>query len=202
MGDAVLIVLIFAALFLFMLVFFSLRYRTEVGELIGHLRTFRLGPRGISVEFYEKAVLQKEGQRPPRERSEATMRRIGAGRVLWIDDQPGNNELEIEALRDRGVEVDLATSNAEALDSVATDPARYDLVLSDIDRGDEGAKAGLELPPRLRAAGVEAPIAFYTGTVERPTTDLGDRVFASPSKLFDYIGEQLDGSDRGKAVRT
>lgn len=193
MGDAILIALIFAALFALMLVFFGLRHRQEVGERIRHIRTIGVGATGINIEFYEKAVLQKEGHRISREQSEQVLEKIEEGRVLWVDDDPDNNELEIAALRDRRVAVDCATSNDEALDRVSVDPGAYDLILSDVDRGPEGKKAGLELPPRLRGAGVQAPIAFYVSHLDRPTTDLGDPVFASPSKLFEYIGEQLGG---------
>ena len=201
MGDVVVITLIFAVLLALILVFFGIRHRKEVGELIPLLRKIAIGPRGINIEFYEKAVLEKEGHRIPRDQSEHTLRRIGKGRILWVDDDPTNNDLEIAALKERGVAVDSATSNEEALDRVALDPAAYDLVLSDIDRGPEGKKAGLELPPRLRAAGVKAPMAFYVGQIDRPTTDLGDPVFAAPSKLFEYIGDQLGRSLQEKGAR-
>lgn len=197
MEDAVLIALIFALLFAFSLVFLAFRYRAEVGERISGISKLRVGADGIDVEFYERAVQQKEGHTISRDQGERTLSRIGAGRILWVDDDPSNNELEIAALRERGVDVDCATNNEEALDRVADDPAAYDLILSDIDRGAEGSKAGLALPPRLRAAGVEAPIAFYVGHADRPTTDEGDRVFDAPSKLFEYIGDQLgDGHSR------
>jgi CheY-like chemotaxis protein len=197
MGDAVLTALIFAALFVFMLVFFGLRYRQEVGERIRHIRAIGVGASGINIEFYEKAVLQKEGRSLSPDESERTLRKIEEGRILWVDDAPHHNELEIAALRGRGVAVDSATSNDEALDRVSADPDTYDLVLSDVDRGPVGTKAGLELPQRLRAAGVQTPIAFYVGHLDRPTTDLGDPVFAAPSKLFEYIGEQLEGNRPG-----
>lgn len=201
MGDAVLIALIVALIFLFMLVFFGLRHRQEAGERISNIKRLRFGPEGINIEFYEKAVLAKEGYQLPRTSGEATLRRIRGGRVLWVDDEPANNELEIEALRGREVDVDCATSNDEALEHISADPAAYDLILSDIARGSEGPRAGLELPAKLHASGVEAPIAFYVGSVDRPATDAGDPVFAAPTALFEYIGDQLGGRSREGAVR-
>ncbi|HET7416362.1 MAG TPA: response regulator [Solirubrobacterales bacterium] len=189
MSDVVWGALIFAGLAAFALIFVGFRHRKELGEKIAFISRIRIGPGGIDISFYEKAVEEKEGRRPARRQSEEILGRINGGRILWVDDTPQNNEPEIAALRERGVEVDCATSNEKALELAAA--GAYDLVLSDIDRGSEGEKAGLELPVRLREAGVQAPIAFYVGHADRPATDRGNRVFDTPTELFQYIGEQL-----------
>ncbi|MGE3618503.1 MAG: BTAD domain-containing putative transcriptional regulator, partial [Gemmatimonadales bacterium] len=73
------------------------------------------------------------------------------GRVLWVDDNPENNNAVISALRTRGVTVATAITTAEALELAGTD--RFDAVITDIGRYEESEyvpKAGMDLLRRLR----------------------------------------------------
>jgi serine/threonine-protein kinase len=87
--------------------------------------------------------------------------------VLWVDDNPGNNEEVVRQLDARGVEVTTALSSAESMR--VYDPAVHQLVVSDIGRyegpGDAYvARAGLDLLTRLKGRDDDVKLVFCTGT--------------------------------------
>lgn len=61
-----------------------------------------------------------------------------------------------------GIEVVPVLSNDEA--AQAANQQSFDLVISDIDRGEQ--EGGDVLPSRLHAIGVDRPILFYVGSVD------------------------------------
>ena len=79
--------------------------------------------------------------------------------ILWVDDRPTNNALEISGLQRLGHRVTQVRTSAAALDAVAS--GRFDMVLSDMGRP-EGRDAGLDLLATLRARGQTLPFGFYT----------------------------------------
>jgi len=81
------------------------------------------------------------------------------GTVLWVDDHPANNALDVRYLRSRDIAVHLARSTDEAVKLLAMN--RYDLVISDLGRG-ENRLAGADLAQRLRANAAAVPIMIYT----------------------------------------
>lgn len=83
-------------------------------------------------------------------------------RVLWVDDRPQGNAAEARLLRRLGVDIDGAPTTEAALTMIATDPAPFDLVISDWDRG--GGDDALDLAHRLDEAGSDVPIVVYAGT--------------------------------------
>jgi CheY-like chemotaxis protein len=60
--------------------------------------------------------------------SEAALRSFPEGRVLWVDDEPHNNVLLINAFQDLGIRVFLATSTDQAL-MLGSGPVKSDLAL-------------------------------------------------------------------------
>jgi CheY-like chemotaxis protein len=118
---------------------------------------------------------------------------IQGKRVLWVDDQPANNFYERVALTQMGLVVDLALSTAEAIHSL-----RYlkpDLILSDMAR--QGKQdAGLDFLTVLRAEGLEAPVVFYVGQVDRgrPTPESAFAMTDRPDELLHLV---LDVLERG-----
>ena len=79
--------------------------------------------------------------------------------ILWVDDHPSNNALEIQALRQRRVAVHLTTSTDDALTLLAIN--RYKLVVSDLGRG-EDRLAGLKMITTMRERGITVPVIIYT----------------------------------------
>lgn len=114
--------------------------------------------------------------------------------VLWVDDHPENNVLEIAQLRNNGVRVDIARSTQEALSlfergryrAVVTDMARHEL-------GTEVPDAGLRLVKAIRTADPAVPVAVYAGSRAvrvmgaGATANGADLVTESPWELAEFF---------------
>lgn len=79
--------------------------------------------------------------------------------ILWVDDHPSNNALEVEELRRRRVAVHLTESTGDALKLLGIN--RYKLVVSDLGRG-EDRLAGLKMIAAMKQRGMTAPVIIYT----------------------------------------
>jgi CheY-like chemotaxis protein len=92
--------------------------------------------------------------------------------VLWVDDRPEANALELAKLRDDGVEVLQAKSTAEAMDVLALRRGVQAIVtdLGRVEGGDYRPHAGLELLKQLREAGLPQPVLVYTSARGSPAT--------------------------------
>ena len=84
-------------------------------------------------------------------------------RILWIDDVPTNNQNEEQMFRQLNVEVEFATSSKEAFQKLKKND--YDLILSDMSRGDE-SDAGIKFLEDYREQKNKLPVIFYVGTVK------------------------------------
>jgi CheY-like chemotaxis protein len=93
--------------------------------------------------------------------SSREQRRLQGSRVLWVDDRPGNNVFERQALEALGIQIDLSTSTEDAIQRIRQRP--YDLIISDMGRPPD-AQAGYTLLDQLRKAGDRTPYVLYTGT--------------------------------------
>jgi CheY-like chemotaxis protein len=133
----------------------------------------------------------------PPDRSGAPDR--GRPTVLWVDDQPDDNALEIAKLRDDGVEVLQARSTFEAMDVLSLRRGVH-AVVTDLGRAEDGefrTHAGLALLRQLREAELDLPVLVYTSR-ERVALDRQDAldagakvVTASPTELFAVLGRVL-----------
>ena len=122
----------------------------------GQLTKLGLGPSGVTVEFAE-AKLDEAVQRSDDE----TRQTVGAvakrsvidrlqrnsdllrrARILWVDDHPEYNLPIVELLRRYEASVDTPQSNDEALSLLRA--KRYDVVISDVARDDEGPGSELK----------------------------------------------------------
>src|SRR5207247_2230654 len=89
--------------------------------------------------------------------------RLGGKRVLWVDDEPQNNEHGIKALQAQGVEVVICKTTQEALNKV--ERVKFDVIITDQLRHEDGIRkdrAGYELIGQLRQAGVKVPVILST----------------------------------------
>lgn len=163
------------------------RFPEEVRSLVRRTAAITVSREGIAWKMFEEAVVEKEGHKPAAKQIRPLLRGLQGGRLLWVDDAPANNRLEVQALREMGVDIDTAVSNVEA--AAYARSRSYDLVISDIVRSSplEDDKAGLALPSVLRETGSEAPVAYYVGKAERPQTGSGEPVFDAPSELLVYV---------------
>ena len=112
--------------------------------------------------------------------------------VLWVDDNPDANALELAKLRDDGLEVLLARSTAEAMDVLSLRRG-IRAIVTDLGRSEDGefrSHAGLALLRQLREAEQDQPVLVYTSSrrVELDRQDAMEAgavtVTASPTELF------------------
>ena len=112
--------------------------------------------------------------------------------ILWVDDNPDANALELAKLRDDGLEVLVARTTAEAMDVLSLRRGVRALV-TDLGRSEDGefrSHAGLALLRQLKEAEQDQPVLVYTST-RRAELDRQDAldagattVTASPTELF------------------
>ncbi len=87
----------------------------------------------------------------------------GAGRILFVEDEPLVRGIAARLLRERGYEVLEAADGEEALDIARAHPGGIDLMISDV------VMPGLDGPALLRAARPflgDAPVMFISGYAE------------------------------------
>lgn len=94
----------------------------------------------------------------------AAQQRLRHSRVLWVDDNPGNNRFERQALEALGIRVDISTSTADAL--ARTQAVSYDVIISDMGRdsdltGEHDRQAGYTLLGKLRERRDWTPFIIY-----------------------------------------
>jgi CheY-like chemotaxis protein len=116
----------------------------------------------------------------------------GRATILWVDDNPEGNALELAKLRDDGLEVLLARSTAEAMDVLSLRRG-VRAIVTDMGRAEDGefrSHAGLALLRQLHEAEQDQPVLVYTSArrVELDRQDALDAgatvVTASPTQLF------------------
>jgi DNA-binding response OmpR family regulator len=79
--------------------------------------------------------------------------------ILWVDDNPSNNKLEVAAFRKQRIAVHLAESTEDALKLLAMNS--YGLVVSDLGRG-EDRLAGLRMIESMKRRALVVPVLIYT----------------------------------------
>ena len=88
----------------------------------------------------------------------------GPARVLWVDDNPANNEYERSVLRPEGMIFDNVVSSTEAIQQILM--ATYDLVITDLGRrlsSDASQQAGRDLLMHDAIKDGGPPVVVYAG---------------------------------------
>ena len=118
-------------------------------------------------------------------------RRLDGLRLLWIDDDPSANRIEIRMFQQLGMQVELATSTDAALERLMK--RQFNMVLSDIareGRSDEGIRA----LPMIRKLARDAPIIFYVESLLENAPPPGGAlgITNDPEELLELV---LDGAE-------
>lgn len=160
-------------------------------------RATKVGFGGLEVEFksgIEQAAKAKQIDLPTQLRDQLARRLdrlqhlIASARILWIDDHPDGNAIEMGLLHSLGATIDLASSDRNAKQRLES--AIYDLVLSDMARGDDHG-AGRKFLPQVKSAMLSPPLIFYVGKPEPlPAGAFGLTV--RPDELFNLILDALE----------
>jgi hypothetical protein len=137
-----------------LLVFLTLR--KALAGRIPFLTKLGLTPTGVSMEFAEQKLdeavrsggevarqaLGQVAKQSVLSRLERNADVLSGARVLWVDDHPENNDALVDLLKRFGARVETPRSNAEALALLTGN--RYDVIVSDVARDDEGAGSDLK----------------------------------------------------------
>ena len=113
--------------------------------------------------------------------------------ILWVDDNPLNNAYEESIFRQLGATIKQATSTEQAVHYLHQASRKYDLIISDVHRDENGHSnptAGYELLDRIKGYQLQAPFVFYTSSaarVNREKSKLADGVADTPSKLQELV---------------
>jgi CheY-like chemotaxis protein len=81
--------------------------------------------------------------------------------ILWVDDNPSNNELAARALRRMQLDVEQVTSTEAGL--AAMQHRHFDLIISDMGRG-TNMRAGYELLDAIRRTNPQLPFLIFAGS--------------------------------------
>lgn len=116
--------------------------------------------------------------------------------ILWVDDNPRNNALLIDALHYLDISVSTAASTLEALEHFKH--GSFDCVISDSCRREgkefDNCQAGIELASQIRELDDEVPIYIYTDKVDEKLRQRAESVGAtavtsSPSELLKLLSD-------------
>jgi hypothetical protein len=159
-------------------------------------RIKKIGFAGLEIELEEivrDAAEHRGGGVSPAQADRAAHRLAQAAtllsctRLLWVDDAPEGNVLEIKALRRLCVAIDLAQSNEDARRALSS--GIYDLVISDIERESEGS-AGMAMVNEVQRAPFPPILIYYVGR-ERPLPEGAFGLTTRPDELFHLIVDAL-----------
>jgi DNA-binding NtrC family response regulator len=84
-------------------------------------------------------------------------------RVLWVDDEPGNNASEVYLLNSLGIYVNQVTSTDAALNQLKRE--KYEAVVSDVARGSE-PDAGIRMVAEMWERHLYRWKVFYVGRLD------------------------------------
>lgn len=113
-------------------------------------------------------------------------------KILWIDDKPAANIPFRRILRDLGAYVETARDSDEAIKMIGYE--RFDLTISDINRGNEN---GIDALTKLIAAGMTARTIFYVLTV-KPELPVPQDALGIASRPDDLLNLVIDGLERAR----
>lgn len=115
-------------------------------------------------------------------------------RVLWIDDNPDSLRNERKMLERLQVDIDLALNDAEAQKLLRS--GKYDLILSDIARGNDST-AGLKFLQEYGKTKKRVPFIFYIGTLS-PEKGVPPYAFGITNRPDELLHLMLDALERVK----
>jgi CheY-like chemotaxis protein len=124
--------------------------------------------------------------------------------VLWVDDRPENNALEIQSLNSLGIEVTFAESTADAIRALHGN--EFDAVISDMVRHDDD-QAGYALLEKVRLLRPTMPFILYSSshTIDQARSIESAGAYGSTSKaseLVELVVSAIGGQEYAKWSRS
>ena len=166
-----------------LLVFLAIRFRSSLADFLGHLGEFSFKAPGLEASARRQQVeaaaalgaaaasqAGSPGDADPAAVADTvaaalpdarSQRRLRDKLVLWVDDNPGNNRYERQAMEALGVRFALSTSTEDALEQLKRQS--FDLIISDMSRPPDD-RAGYTLLDTLRSRGDRTPYMIYASS--------------------------------------
>ncbi len=171
-------------------------------------RDFSLNEKGILISFYLLEAEKRGGpanappKNPPDAREiqatakEASEINLGSRRVLWVDDNPQNQEYERQALSALGIQFVLAESTAKAIPLLGSQ--KFDLVITDFKRADD-PQGGYTLLAEVKKVSPTTPVIIYSASatpeLEQEARQRGAYAETNqPQRLFSLSVAALGGA--------
>lgn len=104
--------------------------------------------------------------------TESPAGRLDGVRLLWVDNRPKNNIVEIEQLRQWGATITETLSTTEGMAALRSQP--FDVIVTDMARG-KGVKqrAGLDLLARVLQYAPDIPVIIFAGAFAKRAPEVG-----------------------------
>jgi hypothetical protein len=192
-------VLVLAALLIF--------YKPIRNDLIPHLSgfsalgvelSFVIDSINAAIEMAEKSPqfkveISAEDKERALRRARQHLNLLADAQILWVDDHLENNVNERRMLRQLKAGVDTARTTDEALDMLSR--GNYDLVLSDMSRGDDPV-AGLKLAQQSQRD-KRVPVIIYINAID-PAKGVPPYTFGITNRPDELLHLTLDALERTK----
>ena len=194
--------------FFLVLVLVLLFYRPIRDDLLPNLTSLKAG--GVELSFVTESIdaavklaeksPQWKVEVPAKDKGQAIQRAkkhlhvFRDASFLWVDDRPENNLNEQMMFRQLRVKAQAAESTEDALKLLKN--GRYDLVISDMARGDDNT-AGLELLRQMDEADETVPVIFYVGSLD-PHKGVPAGAFGITNRPDELLHLTLDALERCK----
>lgn len=121
-------------------------------------------------------------------RAQRSLALTTGARLLWIDEQPANNDNEVRLFKRLGMAIDLAASDTDATKRLAA--GVYDVVISSWTRAGD-SQAGRTFIPTIRPAMLSPEVIFYVGKIRAvPIAAFGLTV--RPDELLNLVLDVLE----------
>jgi Response regulator receiver domain len=186
-----------------LIVYLTLR-RPLINQLLPRISTLK----GLGVELtlvgklLDEATESSGGQPGPTvtvTERQGVLRRLDhaadflrGGRILWVDDFPENNDILIRLFKQAGMSVDIVLSTEEAISLLTR--RSYDIVLSDMARGDD-LQAGMGMLQEFRRRDVRLPVLIFAAQFD-PRLGVDPMIFAYTNRLDEAIHYVIDIMER------
>ncbi len=198
-------VLVWPFVFLFVALFaIQMSHKHAVVEKI------HLSPKELEISFYLLKAEQSAGpdgktasptpdvSAIQRQAQQVSSVSLAGKEVLWVDDNPGNNAYERNALSALGVNFTTATSTSEALDDLSKQ--HFSLIISDFARSDD-PQGGYTLLRISRNHPDPLPFIIYSSSANPGFDEDSKKLGAigetnSPRALFDMVINALKSPGR------
>ena len=194
--------------FFFVVVLLVLFYRPIRDDLLPNLSSLKAG--GVELSFVKESIdaalklaekspqwevkVSSEDKERVLTRAKKHLKVFRDARLLWVDDHPENNINELVMFGQLKVVTQTAKNTENALEMLKS--GSYNLVISDMKRGDEAA-AGLEFLKEFRKVDRTTPVIFYLGEFD-PKKGVPAQAFGITNRPDELLHLTLDALERRK----